>query len=83
MRLPAEKMMPSFANLKDFGNTSSSTTWYSWAYIETIGDMQAGQTLFQVSAESCLHTGLVCAVTIACMTVLCVSGVWSLLDMTA
>ena len=49
MKLPADKMMPSFANLKDYGNTSSSTTWYSWAYIESIGDIKKGQVLMQVS----------------------------------
>ncbi len=27
MGLPVEKVMPSFAALKDFGNTSCSTTW--------------------------------------------------------
>jgi 3-ketoacyl-CoA synthase len=48
MRLPADKMMPSFANLKDYGNTSSSTTWYSFAYIETVGDVKRGQVVMQV-----------------------------------
>jgi 3-ketoacyl-CoA synthase len=48
MRLPADKMMPSFANLKDYGNTSSSTTWYSFAYIETVGDVKRGQVIMQV-----------------------------------
>jgi 3-ketoacyl-CoA synthase len=48
MRLPADKMMPSFANLKDYGNTSSSTTWYSFAYIETVGDVKKGQVVMQV-----------------------------------
>jgi hypothetical protein len=48
MRLPAEKMMPSFANLKDFGNTSSSTTWYSYAYIETVGDVKRNHIIMQV-----------------------------------
>jgi predicted naringenin-chalcone synthase len=27
MRLPAEKLLPSFATLRDYGNTSCSTTW--------------------------------------------------------
>jgi hypothetical protein len=27
MRLPVDKMMPSFATLRDYANTSCSTTW--------------------------------------------------------
>jgi hypothetical protein len=27
MRLPVEKVLPSFATLRDYGNTSCSTTW--------------------------------------------------------
>lgn len=27
MQLPVEKMIPSFATLRDYGNTSCSTTW--------------------------------------------------------
>jgi 3-oxoacyl-[acyl-carrier-protein] synthase III len=52
MRLPADKMMPSFANLKDYGNTSSSTTWYSFAYIETVGDIKRGQVVMQVRGRA-------------------------------
>jgi hypothetical protein len=29
-------------------NTSSSTTWYSFAYCETVGDVKKGHTLMQV-----------------------------------
>jgi predicted naringenin-chalcone synthase len=27
LRLPADKMMPAFVSLRDYGNTSSSSTW--------------------------------------------------------
>jgi 3-ketoacyl-CoA synthase len=57
MRLPADKMMPSFANLKDYGNTSSSTTWYSFAYIETVGDIKKGQVIMQVGSTFVAGSG--------------------------
>jgi hypothetical protein len=28
LSLPADKMMPSFVSLRDYGNTSSSSTWW-------------------------------------------------------
>jgi 3-ketoacyl-CoA synthase len=47
MRLPAEKMMPSFANLSRFGNTSSATTWYAWTYLESTTGVKKGDRLLQ------------------------------------
>lgn len=58
MRLPADKMMPSFANLKDYGNTSSSTTWYSLAYIETIGSVKAGEVVMQAGVGGGMKAGI-------------------------
>jgi 3-ketoacyl-CoA synthase len=58
MKLPADKMMPSFANLKDYGNTSSSTTWYSWAYIETVGDVKKNQTIMQAGVGGGMKAGI-------------------------
>lgn len=58
MRLPADKMMPSFANLKDYGNTSSSTTWYSFAYLETVGDIKAGHRLMQAGVGGGMKAGI-------------------------
>ncbi len=49
MRLPLDKMLPSFASLRDYGNTSSSTTWYSMAYLETQEMVTRGQVIMQVS----------------------------------
>jgi 3-oxoacyl-[acyl-carrier-protein] synthase III len=50
MELPVDSVLPSFAALRDYGNTSCSTTWYSMAYIETCGKITKGQTLMQVGA---------------------------------
>eukprot|EP00775_Hariotina_reticulata_P002866 gene2866-3158_t len=58
MRLPADKMMPSFANLKDYGNTSSSTTWYSYAYIETVGDVKKNQIIMQAGVGGGMKAGI-------------------------
>ena len=48
MRLPVDKMLPSFGTLRDYGNTSCSTTWYVMAYMETCEDVRRGQTVMQV-----------------------------------
>lgn len=48
MGLPVEAVLPSFAALRDYGNTSSSTTWYSMSYTETCGKIRKGETIMQV-----------------------------------
>jgi hypothetical protein len=48
LRLPADKMLPSFASLRDFGNTSSASTWYTWSYIESTMGVKKGETILQV-----------------------------------
>jgi len=48
MSLPASKVLPSFAALRDYGNTSCSTTWYVMAYMESIGSVHKGQQVMQV-----------------------------------
>jgi 3-ketoacyl-CoA synthase len=48
MSLPMEMMLPSFASLRDMGNTSSSTTWYSIAYMERFGMVKQGERIMQV-----------------------------------
>jgi hypothetical protein len=50
MNLPVDAVLPSFAALRDYGNTSCSTTWYSMAYMETCGKIIKGQTVMQVGA---------------------------------
>jgi hypothetical protein len=48
MSLPAHTLLPSFAALRDYGNTSCSTTWYVMAYMESIGSVCRGQHIMQV-----------------------------------
>ena len=63
MPLPASKVLPSFAALRDYGNTSCSTTWYVMAYMETVGAVAKGQQIMQVGARvlmlpaCCQHNG--------------------------
>ena len=52
MSLPMEMMLPSFASLRDMGNTSSSTTWYSMAYMERFGMVTTGQRIMQVTPRA-------------------------------
>ncbi|GBF88512.1 hypothetical protein Rsub_01227 [Raphidocelis subcapitata] len=58
MNLPMEMMLPSFASLRDMGNTSSSTTWYSMAYMERFGMVQQGQRIMQVGAGGGMKGGV-------------------------
>ncbi len=39
---------PSRAVLHDYGNVSSSTTWYTMGYVETMMGVKRGETLLQV-----------------------------------
>jgi predicted naringenin-chalcone synthase len=48
LALPATKMLPSFAALRDYGNTSCSTTWYVMAYMESCDQVLRGQKIMQV-----------------------------------
>lgn len=48
MNLPVEAVLPSFASLRDMGNTSSSTTWYTMGYLETQGMVKKGHRIMQV-----------------------------------
>ncbi len=48
LRLPTEAMLPSFAALCDYGNTSCSSTWYVMAYIESLRGVKRGQTIMQM-----------------------------------
>ena len=51
MNLPDEAVIPSFASLRDMGNTSSSTTWYTIAYLESQSMVKKGQQIMQVRAR--------------------------------
>jgi len=48
LSLPTEKMIPSFACLRDYGNTSCSTTWYSMAYIESQLGVKKNERVLQL-----------------------------------
>lgn len=48
LSLPAGKMLPSFAALRDYGNTSCSTTWYVLAYMESCDKVAKGHRIMQV-----------------------------------
>ena len=49
MRLPSETLLPSFATLRDIGNTSSSSTWYTFAYLESVSSgVKKGERLLQL-----------------------------------
>jgi 3-ketoacyl-CoA synthase len=58
MKLPSSKMLASFASLRDYGNTSCSTTWYVLAYLETCEKVKRGQTVMQVRGRAASGDGL-------------------------
>jgi hypothetical protein len=51
-------MMPSCASLRDFGNTSSASTWYTWAYIEATAGVNKGETVLQVGVGGGMKSGV-------------------------
>ncbi|GBG00657.1 hypothetical protein Rsub_13392 [Raphidocelis subcapitata] len=57
MGLPASAMLPSFAALREYGNTSCSTTWYVMAYLETLLGVAAGQRVLQVGLGGGMKAG--------------------------
>ncbi|KAI8472024.1 MAG: FAE1/Type III polyketide synthase-like protein-domain-containing protein [Monoraphidium minutum] len=58
MALPALKMLPSFAALRDYGNTSCSTTWYIMAYHETCGNVKRGEVVMQIGMGGGMKAGV-------------------------
>lgn len=58
MQLPSEKMMPSFATLRDYGNTSCSTTWYVMAYMESVQGMKRNQSIMQIGMGGGMKAGV-------------------------
>jgi hypothetical protein len=58
MRLPADRMLPSFATLRDYGNTSCSTTWYVMAYMESIEGIKRNQTIMQIGMGGGMKAGV-------------------------
>jgi len=56
LNLPPETVEPSKMTLYRFGNTSSSSTWYQFQYLESKGRMKKGQKIWQI----CLGSGFKC-----------------------
>jgi predicted naringenin-chalcone synthase len=48
LRLGEHEMIPSRAVMHDYGNVSSSTTWYTLAYLESCRGVKEGDKVFQV-----------------------------------
>jgi hypothetical protein len=49
LQLSREQKAPSANTLHYFGNTSSSTVWYSLSFIETCQNIRRGDVVWQVS----------------------------------
>ncbi len=58
LKLPMDAMMPSFATLRDYGNTSCSSTWYVMAYMESLRGVERGQTIMQLGIGGGMKTGV-------------------------
>jgi 3-ketoacyl-CoA synthase len=58
MKLPPKEMIPSFAALRDYGNTSSSTTWYIMGYIESCRKVKKGDVTLQIGMGSGMKAGV-------------------------
>ncbi|GIL63203.1 hypothetical protein Vafri_17330 [Volvox africanus] len=55
--LPASCMIPSFAALREYGNTSSSTTWYALGYTEACEGVKKGERIFQLGVGGGMKGG--------------------------
>lgn len=58
LRLDEYALAPSRAVLRDFGNVSSSTTWYTLAYIEATRGVLQGDRVLQVGVGSGIKCGV-------------------------
>eukprot|EP01018_Ginkgo_biloba_P000043 Gb_06885 [translate_table: standard] len=52
LKLPPEMVEPSKMVLYRFGNTSSSSTWYQFQYLESKGRMRKGHKIWQIGLGS-------------------------------
>ena len=53
LRLSPQQVEPSASALWYFGNTSSSSIWYSLGYIEHVQGVQKGDAVWQVRLAGC------------------------------
>ena len=51
-------MSPAQAVMYDYGNVSSSTTWYALSYIETAQGVAAGDKVLQIGVGSGIKCGV-------------------------
>lgn len=58
MKLPPQKVMPSLAALRDYGNTSGSTTYYCWSYVESVQNVKKGHIVLQAGVGSGIKAGI-------------------------
>jgi len=58
LRLTVDKTLPSAAALRDYGNTSPSSTYYVLAYLEALVGVKQGQKLMQVSVGTGVKAGV-------------------------
>ena len=50
--LRPSQLLPMLRPFERYGNTSSSSTWYAWSYVETCQGVKRGQRLWQLSFGS-------------------------------
>ena len=50
--LRPSQLLPMLRPFERYGNTSSSSTWYAWSFVETCQGVRRGQRLWQLSFGS-------------------------------
>jgi len=50
--LRPSQLLPMLRPFERYGNTSSSSTWYAWSFVETCQGVKRGQRLWQLSFGS-------------------------------
>jgi 3-ketoacyl-CoA synthase len=58
LRIEPARMLPSFAALRDYANTSSASTWYVLAYIEAVTGVKKGDRVLQVGVGAGCKAGV-------------------------
>lgn len=58
LMLDEEALTPSRAVLHDYGNVSSSTTWYTLGYVESVLGAKKGDRLLQIGVGSGIKCGV-------------------------
>ncbi|KXZ47805.1 hypothetical protein GPECTOR_32g417 [Gonium pectorale] len=58
LQLDATRLAPSRSVLHDYGNISSSTTWYTLACVETLNGVRRGERIMQVGVGSGIKCGV-------------------------